>query len=388
MNNNQLRIGDISQQVRGVSYKPEDLHSRLNSNSVILLRANNISDGKINFDDILFVDKKCVSAEQYLRKSDVLICASSGSKSLVGKAAQIDFDIECTFGAFCKVVRPYSGYEKYLAIYFQSMAYRRLISELSIGVNINNIRNEHISSILIPDASKVQMDTISTIYTALRSIIDKRRRQLALLDKMVKARFVEMFGDPDLSPQSAEWVCISEIGKVIGGSTPKTAMPEYWDGEYRWITPAELEDDTGVIYDSRRKITKAGVDSCSLQELPIGTVLLTSRAPIGKLALAGETFYCNQGFKNIVCNDRILPRYLYTLLFYNTDYLNSLGRGATFKEISKSIVESIRIPLPSLELQSEFLTFSEQVDKTKAAVQKSLDKVQVLFDSLMQKFFG
>ena len=206
----------------------------------------------------------------------------------------------------------------------------------------------------------------------LKEIIEKRQHELQTFDELIKARFVEMFGDVDLALQKPDWVSISKIGTVVGGSTPKTSVEEYWNGEHRWISPAELKDDSGIIYDSVKKITKAGIDSCSLQELPAGTVILSSRAPIGKVAIAGNTFYCNQGFKNIICNDCILPRYLYTLLLFNTDYLNSLGRGATFKEISKSIVENIKIPLPSVNEQERFIEFVEQVDKSKVVVQKCI----------------
>ncbi len=192
-----------------------------------------------------------------------------------------------------------------------------------------------------------------------------------LLDD-VKSRFIEMFGNYDLSHSNNEWISISEIGKVVGGATPKTNVEEYWGGEYRWITPAELSADSGYIYDSVRKLTKAGVESCSLQEIPIDTVILSSRAPIGKVAIAGNTFYCNQGFKNIICNKEILPRYLYTVLLLNTEYLNSLGRGATFKEISKSIVENIKIPVPPINLQNQFATFVEQTDKLKYDNYKTL----------------
>ena len=180
-----------------------------------------------------------------------------------------------------------------------------------------------------------------------------------------KARFVELFGDFDLSHPKLNWKPISEIGTVVGGATPKTSVDQYRNAEYRWISPAELRQDSGVIYDSVKKITRSGIDSCSLQELPIGTVILSSRAPIGKVAIAGNTFYCNQGFKNIVCKEKIIPRYLYSLLLFNTDYLNSLGRGATFKEISKSIVEKILIPVPAKEIQIEFENFCSRIDKSK-----------------------
>ncbi len=180
-----------------------------------------------------------------------------------------------------------------------------------------------------------------------------------------QSRFIELFGDYDLTHPQESWATIKEVGTVVGGATPKTDHDEYWGGSYRWITPAELDADSGYIYDSVRKLTKAGVESCSLQEMPVGTVILSSRAPIGKVAIAGNTFYCNQGFKNIICKEGITPRYLYTVLLLNVEYLNSLGRGATFKEISKGIVESIRIPVPSMELQEQFAAFVEQTDKSK-----------------------
>ena len=220
------------------------------------------------------------------------------------------------------------------------------------------------------------------------SLIEKSKTQLTKLDQLIKSRFIEMFGDYDLSHTQSDWKTISEIGKVVGGATPKTNIEEYWDGEYRWITPAELDTNSGYIYDSVRKLTKAGIDSCSLQEMPINTVILSSRAPIGKVAIAGNTFYCNQGFKNIICNGEILPRYLYTILLLNTEYLNSLGRGATFKEISKSIVENIKIPVPPIKSQNQFGIFVEQVDKSKLAIQKAIDKLETLKKSLMQQYFG
>ena len=197
-----------------------------------------------------------------------------------------------------------------------------------------------------------------------------------------------MFGDADLAQTRPEWRSVSEIGTVVGGATPKTTNDEFWDGLYRWITPAELENESGYIFDSVRKITEAGVKSCALTELPVGTVILSSRAPIGKVAIAGNTFYCNQGFKNIICNQDINPVFLYSLLRMNTRYLNSLGRGATFKEISKAIVENIRIPVPPRMHQDRFAAFVAEVDKSKLAVKQSLEKLETLKKSLMQQYFG
>ncbi len=144
---------------------------------------------------------------------------------------------------------------------------------------------------------------------------------------------------------------LGELCQVVSGTTPKTGIPEYWGGSAKWITPAELDDDSYIVEDSARKITELGIRKTGLSPFPAGTVLLTSRAPIGKVAIAGCEMYCNQGFKNLVCSERIHNKFLYWFLKSKTAYLNSLGRGATFKEISKAIVEQIEIEVPSLEKQ-------------------------------------
>lgn len=256
------------------------------------------------------------------------------------------------------------------------------------GATQKAITNVGLKKIRISVPDYPLQEVIAEQLDRISSIIKMRRLELQKLDELVKARFVEMFGDYDLTHPHESWTFIKKIGTVVGGATPKTDHDEYWGGSYRWITPAELDADSGYIYDSVRKLTKEGVESCSLQKLPVGTVILSSRAPIGKVAIAGNTFYCNQGFKNIICKEGIVPQYLYTILQLNVEYLKSLGRGATFKEISKEIVENIRIPTPPIALQEQFAAFVEQTDKSKFAVQQALDNVQLLFDSLIQEYFG
>ncbi|MEG1195274.1 MAG: restriction endonuclease subunit S, partial [Clostridia bacterium] len=146
---------------------------------------------------------------------------------------------------------------------------------------------------------------------------------------------------------------LGDVCTVVSGSTPKTENPEFWGGDIDWITPAEITDETYIIESSVRKITKKAVAKTGLSPFPAGTVILSSRAPIGKVAIAGKTMYCNQGFKNLICGLEIRNEFLYWFLRGNTDYLNSLGRGATFKEISKTIVEGIEISLPTLAEQEK-----------------------------------
>lgn len=181
---------------------------------------------------------------------------------------------------------------------------------------------------------------------------------------------------------------LGDVCTVVSGSTPKSNIPEYWDGEIKWITPAELTEDSYVIYDSVRHITELGVTKTGLKPFPAGTVILSSRAPIGKTAIAGCEMYCNQGFKNLICSDKINPRYLYWFLTCNTEYLNSLGRGATFKEISKEIVANIEIPLPAMEQQIGVAEKFEKISELIALRKEQHAKLDQLVKSRFVELFG
>ena len=181
---------------------------------------------------------------------------------------------------------------------------------------------------------------------------------------------------------------LGDVCTVVSGTTPKSSCPDYWNGTINWVTPAELTDDTDTIFESQRKITELAVSDSGLKAFPAGTVLLSSRAPIGKVAIAGREMYCNQGFKNLICSDAIYNRYLFHFLKSKTDYLNSLGRGATFKEISKNIVEKIEIPLPPLEEQRQIASVLDKVTNLIAKRRAQLDKLDLLVKSRFVEMFG
>ena len=182
---------------------------------------------------------------------------------------------------------------------------------------------------------------------------------------------------------------LGDICEIVSGSTPKTGVSDYWDGDVKWITPAELSDDSYIINDSARKITRLGVEKTGLRSFPAGTVILSSRAPIGKVAIAGCEMYCNQGFKNLICSDKINNRYLYWFLKGHTEFLNSLGRGATFKEISKQIVATIEINVPEIRKQEEAVQTLEKVSELihlrKAELLRLDELIKARFVELMEK---
>jgi len=175
-----------------------------------------------------------------------------------------------------------------------------------------------------------------------------------------------MFGTLDLSVQGESWFPLSDVSKIFTGTTPSTKDDGNWNGDIPWVTPAELSDNSFIVYDTERKITRKGMKSKSLSLMPKNTVLLSTRAPIGKVAITGTEMCCNQGFKNFYCDNTVLNTiYLYTLLKNNKEYLNSLGTGTTFKEISKTNASQIKVPVADISLQNEFAEFVELIDKSK-----------------------
>lgn len=175
---------------------------------------------------------------------------------------------------------------------------------------------------------------------------------------------------------------LGEVCEVVGGSTPSTQNPIYWNGDYNWFTPAEISSKK-FYYESERKITEEGIKAAGLKLLPKGTVLLTSRAPIGKVGILMADSYCNQGFKNLICKEDIYNEFLYHSLIYFNEEIKEMGSGSTFKEISKKVTENIKIPIPPLKIQNQIVS---ELDAINAGITTLRDQVKDL-DKLAQSLF-
>ena len=185
-------------------------------------------------------------------------------------------------------------------------------------------------------------------------------------------------------------VALGDVCEIISGATPKTSTPEYWDGETRWATPKDLSDlDAKYISDTPRRLTEAGLRSCAATVLPPGSLLLSSRAPIGLTAINTVPMATNQGFKSLIPRHDLLDvSYLYWWAVTHRRLLESLGRGATFKEISKAITADVSIPLPPIEDQRRIAAILDQADELRAKRRASLDLLDSLTESIFLDMFG
>lgn len=164
-----------------------------------------------------------------------------------------------------------------------------------------------------------------------------------------------------------EWVeCkLSDIGTIVGGATPSTKIVEnYEGGTIPWITPKDLSTfSERYIEKGERNITDLGLKSCSTQLLPKNTVLFSSRAPIGYIAIAANELCTNQGFKSVIPNEETDHLFLYYLLKYNKEKIDGMGSGTTFKEVSGNVMKNVSVRIPS----------SREVQKKIASILGSID---------------
>ena len=259
------------------------------------------------------------------------------------------------------------------------------LSSFASGAAIPHIYFKDYSKCKIPVPPLAEQERIVAELDLLSGIIEKKKEQLKAYDQLAQSIFYTMFGDPIDNPKGWEIKKLGEVGTIVAGSTPSTNDESNWDGDINWVTPAELSEQ--LYYgETARKLTEKGAKGLTL--MPVGTVLLSSRAPIGKLAITTSPMCCNQGFKNIICDNIINNVFLYYYLKNTMDLIQALGRGATFKEVSKNAISSYKVFLPPLSLQQEFAEKMEAIERQKALVQQSIEETQTMFDYTMDKYFG
>ena len=230
---------------------------------------------------------------------------------------------------------------------------------------------------------------IVDVLDKLTQIIQQRNKEISALDDLIKARFVEMFGSIHESTEYP-YVAVKDLTDVISGGTPSRDKPEYWaGGTIPWVKTTELQNN--VIIDVDEYITEAGLAGSSAKLVPAGTVLV---AMYGQGKTRGMTAYLdieastNQACACILPSDKIDSMFLWKYFELSYNKLRSLAQGAGQPNLNGNMIKNFQVLVPPIGMQKEYVDFVHQVDKSKFAVQKSLEETQTLFDSLMQKYFG
>ena len=386
-----VKISEVCEQIRGVSYKPSDVLDSLTG--IPILRANNISDGTINYDNLVYIKKERISSKQILKKGDILICTSSGSKNLVGKAGLIEKDVLISsFGAFCRVLRAHDISSEYLFHYFCSNAYKNRISSLSEGANINNIRNEHINVLEIPIYPLEEEKKLLKVLNV--TLILRRKQQLTKLNELAKSRFIEMFGQ--CGEDRFGWG-LSRLGDCCIINPSKSTEARLEDELEVSFCPMPYVSELGDIKTDETKLykdVKSGFTYFAEEDILFAKITPCMENGKGAIArnLKNGIGFGSTEFHILRPNRSIItPEWLYVLTTFKQfrkDAEANMTGSAGQKRVPSIFLRNYKISIPPLELQKQYVGILEQLDKSKFRIKKSLEKLEMTYKVLLQEYFG
>ncbi len=242
---------------------------------------------------------------------------------------------------------------------------------------------------LFPVPTMQEQQEITDIISGISAVIEKRKQELSALDDLIKARFVELFGDVQ-HEEKYKGIQLRELCTTMSGGTPSTKFSEYYEGDIPWISTVSLGPNFIDGTTAKGYITQEAVANSATKFIPAGNILFGTRVGVGKSSLNNVDICINQDIVAIVGIDeskfnRLFIKYV---LDAYQPYYDSIKKGATILGITGDDLKDTLIPNVPIEIQNQFADFVHQVDKSKVAVQKALDETQLLFDSLMQQYFG
>jgi type I restriction enzyme S subunit len=387
-----VRVGDIAQQIRGVTFAKQDSITAPAPGYVPVLRAGNIQESGLEFNDLVYVPSSRVSEKQRVRRNDVVIAASSGSLDVVGKAARSHRDFEGGFGAFCKVLRPSGDVDPaYFAHYFKTSAYRQKISSLAEGANINNLKNEHLNDLLLPLPPFEEQRRIGAILDQVHGLRDKRRQALAYSDRLTQSIFLDMFGQPE-----SQWpaVTLGEIAAVKGGKRlPKGANYAAGVTAHPYIRVVDLK--AGTISTADLRYLGSDVQA-TISRYTVGPddVVISIAGSIGLIAAVPEELVGANLTENAA---KLVPT---QEDMYESEWLAAALRSAnlqaqirshvgqvTIGKLALFRIEKIDLTLPPIEVQRRFLKRVRKASELRGVLDSGLRDLKDLSEVLQARAF-
>lgn len=384
-----VSLSELFKLIRGVSYSKQDSSNERKPNYLPILRANNIGKRQVIYENFIYVDKKYISEEQLIKPGDILIAMSSGSKSIVGKAAQIKSSWEGSFGAFCSVARPLSSIDgHYLNHLFQSGLYRDFISKRSTGININNIRQEYFDEIKIPLPPLPEQERISASLEALFESLDAIQYRLDNFPKLMAELRQQILQQAVTGKLTKDWRkknTLQRNSKVLFERISKGRnmhvfelrdfdfpLPRVWNKcgftevavvrsnlvdpkkykKYPHIAPDNIERESGKLL-FYKTIAEDKIKSPNHLFRKGQIVYSKIRPYLSKVILATFDGLCSADMYPIEA--KINSRYLLYYMLSNPfkQFASTAGTRSVLPKINQDELSIIPVPLPSITEQKE-----------------------------------
>ena len=384
-----VKLGDVAT-VKGGKRLPKgtNLITTPNSHPYIRVRdLNNQSTLELN-DDFEYVDDETQkSISRYIVEAGDIVLSIVGTIGLVAIIGESLHKANLTEN--CVKLTQLDGVDRdYLYYFLKSGLGQAEIAKGTVGavqakLPIKNIQD---IDVVLPDISTQQK--ISSILRSIDNKIDNNRKINDNLEQQAQSYFQELFVDK----ANPEWTTgtISDLGAVVGGSTPSKAKPEYYtESGIAWITPKDLSiNKSKFISHGENDITELGLKNSSAAIMPEGTVLFSSRAPIGYIAIAAGEVTTNQGFKSVVPKPEIGTPFVYFFLKHNLPIIEGMSSGSTFKEVSGSTMKNITAVIPDADTLGRFSDFCAPIFAQQRILEEQSQSLAALRDSLLPKLMS
>ena len=279
-------------------------------------------------------------------------------------------------------------YPKYLFAVLRSREIQQQIYNTNVGDVIPHFKKQFLDQLLIPIPERSIQESIGDLYYVLSLKAERNKKINDNLEQQAQSYFQELFVD-NANP---EWTTgtISDLGAVVGGSTPSKAKPEYYtESGIAWITPKDLSiNKSKFVSHGENDITELGLKNSSAAIMPEGTVLFSSRAPIGYIAIAAGEVTTNQGFKSVVPKPEIGTPFVYFFLKNTLPVIEGMASGSTFKEVSGSTMKNVPAVIPDAETLAKFSDFCAPIFAQQRILEEQNQSLATLRDNLLPKLMS
>ena len=360
-----------------------------NSGEIIALRALNLRQGELDLTDIKRIDKSVseLLPRSKLYSGDILLTYTGNG---YGDCALISENDRYHLAPnICKITPDIQKIDSYfLYSYIRSKAFYQQMSNHMVGSSQPTIPMRAIRELKVPFPSLEKQKKIKVILSTLDGKIRINHAINDNLEQQAHSYFQELFVD-NASP---EWTTgtISDLGTVVGGSTPSKAKPEYYtESGIAWITPKDLSiNKSKFVSHGENDITELGLKNSSAAIMPEGTVLFSSRAPIGYIAIAAGEVTTNQGFKSVVPKPEIGTPFVYFFLKNTLPVIEGMASGSTFKEVSGSTMKNVSAVIPDAETLAKFSDFCAPIFAQQRILEEQNQSLATLRDNLLPKLMS
>ena len=378
-----IKIGDVCDILNGYAFKSENYVD----SGIRIIRISNVQKGYIEDSTPAFYSFDTMGLSKFMLEEGDLLMSLTGN---VGRVAILEKELlpaALNQRVACLRLKSNKITKSYLFHFLNSNFFEQQCIMASNGVAQKNMSTEWLKDYEIPLYTPNQQEEIVTVLNAAQSILSSRRQQLQKLDDLVKARFVELFGD--INANDREWNVqpLGELCTIVRGGSPRP-IEKYLGCDIPWIKIGDATDGESIyLYSTKEHITQAGVSKSRM--VKSGSLIFANcGVSLGFARIITFDGCIHDGWlamENI--DERLDKVFLLQSLNQMTEHFRRIAPAGTQPNLNTAIMKDYKQIIPPLELQKEFIAFVAQTDKSKAAVQKALDEAQMLFDSLMQKYF-